>query len=308
MKRKYASEEIVVSSRDPDINQSPDDAPAGSVASVQRRRWKVWITVADHDTHCTCSKIWVREARFNRWTLAYDREASVNTLYTSDGFLVADRTVNMAGKRLTFTTHGQKVLIDGGAATDITALDVIGDLTLTGVGSMLGLRFEGEPADGFFVEAPDSVSVVTPEMQRAFEVRKSDRSTAVLSVDSSAARVGVNTNAPVAALDVQGNTAGKITKTAASLTVENGYGTVFVENGASDVTITLPNAGGVPGLEIHVARSIGSTGVVIVTGLGQIETLYGTLSASVPLSGLGSVGAKVTFISDGTNWLRKING
>ncbi len=84
---------------------------------------------------------------------------------------------------------------------------------------------------------------------------------------------------------------------------------VFVTNGATAITLTMPTPVGNAGLEITIVRSIGSTGTITITpGAGQIEALAGTLGATTSLATIGTYGGAVTFVSNGTNWLRTING
>lgn len=84
---------------------------------------------------------------------------------------------------------------------------------------------------------------------------------------------------------------------------------VFITNGATNITLTMPTPVGNTGLEITLVRSIGSTGTITVTpGAGQIEALAGTLGATTSLAAIGVYGGSVTFVSNGTNWLRTING
>lgn len=84
---------------------------------------------------------------------------------------------------------------------------------------------------------------------------------------------------------------------------------VFITNGATAITLTMPTPVGNAGVQITLVRSTPSTGTITVTpGAGQIEALAGTLGATTSLAALGAYGGAVTFVSNGTNWLRTING
>jgi hypothetical protein len=84
---------------------------------------------------------------------------------------------------------------------------------------------------------------------------------------------------------------------------------VFITNGATAITLTMPTPVGNTGLGITLVRSIGSTGTITVSpGAGQIEALNGTLGATTSLAALGVYGGSAVFVSNGTNWLRTING
>lgn len=115
---------------------------------------------------------------------------------------------------------------------------------------------------------------------------------------------------PVATLHIDGQIAQAITKTSSSnLTVNESMGSILCNNGVTSIIVALPTPVGFIGKMIHIGRDIASTAIVTIsTPSGQIEELIGTLNTTTTLSALGSLGAKVTFVSDGTNWLRKING
>jgi hypothetical protein len=84
---------------------------------------------------------------------------------------------------------------------------------------------------------------------------------------------------------------------------------VFITNGATAITLTMPTPVGNTGLGITLVRSIGSTGTITVSpGAGQIEALNGTLGATTSLAARGVYGGSAVFVSNGTNWLRTING
>lgn len=115
---------------------------------------------------------------------------------------------------------------------------------------------------------------------------------------------------PVATLHIDGQIAQTITKTSSSnLTVGEAMGTILCNNGITTITVTLPTAIGFSGKMIHIGRDIGSiAAITIATSGGSIEELIGTLNTTTTIASLGAIGAKVTFMSDGSNWLRKING
>ncbi len=70
---KFNSDEIHLAERDPDVNAFPDDKPAGAVARIQRRKWKMWINVVN-------GRIFRRKStRINDWSLAYDPSSIPST-------------------------------------------------------------------------------------------------------------------------------------------------------------------------------------------------------------------------------------
>lgn len=114
---------------------------------------------------------------------------------------------------------------------------------------------------------------------------------------------GVQTQIPVTSQAVplrSTSTTGSVTET---------DHTVYVVNDSTAVTQTLPDPSTVSGRIYVIARGTGSTGTITINpGSGQIEALAGTLGTTTSLAALGSLGAKVTFQSDGTNWRRISNG
>lgn len=101
----------------------------------------------------------------------------------------------------------------------------------------------------------------------------------------------------------------RLTIVSATSTLNTTQGNIKVSNGATAITLTLPSPVGQSGLEFYIGRNTSSTGTItILPGAGQIQALTGTLGATTSLAPIGAFGGRVTFVSDGTNWLRKMNG
>jgi len=97
-----------------------------------------------------------------------------------------------------------------------------------------------------------------------------------------------------------------VTATGALLATDD---VAIVQNGATNVTVTLPAPAANAGRQVTVSRGIGSTGSITVQGAaGQIESLAGALGATTTLSASGGLGSSVVFLSNGTAWLRLLNG
>jgi hypothetical protein len=132
------------------------------------------------------------------------------------------------------------------------------------------------------------------------------------SILSPAGNIGIGTVAPTAKLHINGNVAMAFTEITATTAVTNGQGLIIVNNLGLNVTITLPSPVGVTGLEIFIGRiNSTSTGTITIATGGAgvtIENLDGTETLTTTLSTIGSFGAKVTFISNGVKWLRRVNG
>jgi hypothetical protein len=66
---------------------------------------------------------------------------------------------------------------------------------------------------------------------------------------------------------------------------------VLVRNGATNITITLPNALTCLGREYIFSRAAGSTGSITIVGSGtQIQALNGTLGATTSIGAHGTTG------------------
>ena len=132
------------------------------------------------------------------------------------------------------------------------------------------------------------------------------------SIISPAGNIGIGTVAPAAKLHINGNVAMTFTEITTTTAVTNGQGLIIVNNLGSNITITLPSPVGVSGLEIFIGRiNSSSTGTITIATGGAgvtIENLDGTETLTTTLNTIGSFGAKVTFISNGVKWLRRVNG
>ena len=107
-------------------------------------------------------------------------------------------------------------------------------------------------------------------------------------------------------IDVQGSTAVNTLDVAADITLTAVHTAIVCNNGAANITITLPTASTCRGRIYMISRGAGSTGSVTITPTGsQVQELAGTLGATTTLSALGAYGQHVIFQSNGTAWYRK---
>ena len=121
-------------------------------------------------------------------------------------------------------------------------------------------------------------------------------------------KLGAST-APICTLDITGSFAISMTTITGNYTVLIADNHINITNGATAVTVTLPTPVSFTNREITLSKGVNSTGIVtIATSVGLLEDLSGTLVANTTLATLGSFGAKVVYKSNGTNWIRKING
>lgn len=81
---------------------------------------------------------------------------------------------------------------------------------------------------------------------------------------------------------------------------------VLVNNGATNITITLPDPALHIGRELWFTRASTSTGTItLAPAAGQVQALAGTLGATTSITALGNSDSQsVHFFSDGINWYR----
>jgi hypothetical protein len=123
--------------------------------------------------------------------------------------------------------------------------------------------------------------------------------------NNSGTNVGIGTTTPASKLEVAGSFAANFVTVSANYTVLATDYTIYVTNGATAVTITLPAASGDNRRIYNIARGTGSTGTItIATAGGNVEALAGTLGTTTTVAALGAYGSKITFQSNGTNYVR----
>ena len=98
--------------------------------------------------------------------------------------------------------------------------------------------------------------------------------------------IGVNTTTPTSNLHINGSEAGSITNITATTTLNGTHHKILVSNGATNITITLPNALTCLGREYVFSRASGSTGSITITGGAgnQMQALAGTVGATTSIS------------------------
>ncbi|RTY90238.1 hypothetical protein [Flavobacterium sp. GT3R68] len=135
----------------------------------------------------------------------------------------------------------------------------------------------------------------------------------VIAVDG---RVGIKTNQtstdptvqPTSTLQVRGSFAVKPVTVSATSVLSDSACKVIVSNGATDITITLPDPTTCTGRLLSFARDTGSTGVITLdpTGSVNIQNLSGTVTetTTIALHSAAGAGLNIQFWSDGTIWYR----
>ncbi|WP_289660847.1 beta strand repeat-containing protein [Flavobacterium panacagri] len=130
-------------------------------------------------------------------------------------------------------------------------------------------------------------------------------------------KIGINTNAPNATLDVQGSQVVKVTIAAGSYTVKTNDYMLVVPSGSSSVNIiTLPSAVANKGRVLLIKISMINASSVTVNTSSTTEKFDGSWpanaiggptpavhgSTSIVLSNASGVNDHITVISDGTSW------
>jgi len=97
--------------------------------------------------------------------------------------------------------------------------------------------------------------------------------------------VGIGTVAPTSTLHVIGSQASSVTNITGTTTLNVTHNKILVSNGATNITITLPDALTCLGREYVFSRAAGSTGsITIIGGAGnQIQALAGTVGATTSI-------------------------
>lgn len=224
--------------------------------------------------------------------------------------------------------------IDGGSApTDVNHWSVGGNVnsnsiyvfsksfgtfatpTTVGLGQILGtLRWDGHCGSQFrtgasiraFTDAtsPNVIATNSLPTMLQFSTRANLNTSFLPSVRMtilSNGFVGVNTVAPLSTFDINGTIGSNstITTTNATYTVIQSVNTIIANNGAANITITLPDPSLCLGREYSISRYAGSTGTITIrnTGTQSIQSLSGTIGLTTSLSALGSYGQSARFKS-----------
>ena len=183
----------------------------------------------------------------------------------------------------------------------------------TPTGSLAAISTEHTTSGNYAVlgsNAGSSGLVINDTKQFAFTTTAGTTSTQLGSTSTianySASGVNIGGNsAATSTLDVTGSFSLPVLIVNATATITSNHCSIECNNGATNITLTLPDPTTCRGRIYMVHRNAGSTGTVTINpGGGLIQELAGTLGATTSISALGSYGQHVWFQSDGTNWLR----
>ena len=108
--------------------------------------------------------------------------------------------------------------------------------------------------------------------------------------------IGIGTATPTSTLSVNGSQESIVTVITATTTLNATHHKIVANNGATNITITLPNALTCIGREYIISRYAGSTGTIKVVGTSsQIQALAGTVGATTTLGVHGATGQGLNF-------------
>lgn len=111
--------------------------------------------------------------------------------------------------------------------------------------------------------------------------------------------VGVKIINPTSTIHVDGSEAGAITVVTTTTTLNATHHKIVANNGATTITLTLPDALTCIGREYIISRAAGSTGILNVVGAGgnQIQAYAGTVGAttSIGIHSVTGAGLKHSF-------------
>lgn len=98
-------------------------------------------------------------------------------------------------------------------------------------------------------------------------------------------RVAIGLTTPNSTLHVIGSQASMVTNITSTTTLNDTHNKILVSNGATNITITLPDALTCLGREYTISRSSGSTGsITVIGGVGnKIQALAGTIGATTSI-------------------------
>lgn len=183
----------------------------------------------------------------------------------------------------------------------------------TPAGNLAAISTEHTPSGNYAVLGSNGGSsglVINDTKQFAFTTTAGTTSTQlgstsiIANYSASGVNIGGN-SAATSTLDVTGSFSLPVLIVNATATITSNHCSIECNNGATNITLTLPDPTTCRGRIYMVHRNAGSTGTVTINpGGGLIQELAGTLGATTSISALGSYGQHVWFQSDGTNWLR----
>lgn len=312
--QRRKNHEIVIAENSP---SQPEDNPAGLVPAAQRRSWKLWINSATGQIYRRINprvNAWIEQLPFSHWFSSGNVLPNGVTDNTEDIYRAGKVTIGSTTlPDATFTLYG------GLATKPFTINSVVGTANALAIGNNTFVRvtsamttLNGITAgfDGQHLALVNigigSPYLITNESLSAVAGNRIVTGTngqieigvgamALFVYDGLSARWRM-LNAPLIVDTV-------IIATTQTLPIANRLH-VILNNGATNITLTLPSTFGNC---YRFSRNSTSTGTVTLQGsAGQIQALNGTIGATTSLGIHSATGAGLNhnFTFDGTNWMR----
>ncbi len=212
-------------------------------------------------------------------------------IYTGDGTLTGARTINNLGNSITVTgTATEPLILANTAATsnDLRIQNTAGQGRLAVAGA--ANNFSALQAGDFMINGNTAGKGVGLSIAGI--------STPVLYAQGTSGNVGIGTTTPKSGLEINGAIAANYRFVTGTTTLSATDRIVYVNNGASNVTITLPAVATSTQRLMTIVRYGNSTGVITIAAAAgdEIGSIAGVYTASTTtLAAQGTYGAKVTF-------------
>lgn len=208
---------------------------------------------------------------------------ATNFLGTTDNVGLSFRTNNVIRQTITNTgnvgigiTNPTEMLeVGGNIRTQTAANQHAGVSIFAGTGTTaaeLNLGRNGARIWHFGLQASNRFSFVESGVAERFSILQGGN-------------VGINTTTQTSTFQVNGSQAGTVTIVTANITLNATHHKILVSNGATNITITLPDALTCLGREYIFSRAAGSTGGITVqrTGTNVVQALNGTTGATTSI-------------------------
>ncbi len=228
--------------------------------------------------------------------------AAPGTIYTVNGTLNGARNIANAGNSLTISGTAAEGLILNNTASTAT------DLRVQNTAGQGRIGIAATAGDFGALQAGD-VMINGNTAGKGVGISVAGVSAPAVYVETSG-NVGMGMTNPQSTLDLGGSFGANYTVVTGNYAVSATDYVVLVNNGSTNVTITLPALAGIDRRMIKIARHKNSTGTVTIQAASGelIEAQNGTTANTTTLVAQGTLGCKVTLQATSAGWARTGNG